>query len=316
MDDYWPEGTVVAMGPVQVRLVGFVRSTQEEVWSKRTWLQPGVGVAARGQSAGVGRGGKAWLSPDGGVYMSVLVGHGFPAAEADVLGQAAALAVLRTARELLKGEKIFAKWPNDVVTWGPGRKMGKLAGVLVRTEIAGDLVERACVGIGLNVSEVVEDEDLGTPGTVAVSLEGMARRAGLDFHAPRTKVVEWLAGWFGATLARAKVAPDDVRHEFAREVAKAPLTAKVPGVREEFRPLSVERGGALVVRRRSGKRATVSTENAERLVWTIAPRPGKKRATSRRAGAAPGGRPRSSRARSARRAPQSQRTRKSGRTRR
>ena len=136
----WPEGSVVAMGPLQIRVVGAVRSTQDEVWSKRRWLQPGNGVAARLQSAGVGRGGKSWLSPEGGVYFSALVGHGFPSADADVLGEAAALAVVRAGRELLKGEKLFVKWPNDVVTWGPKRSLGKVAGVIVRAEIAGDRV--------------------------------------------------------------------------------------------------------------------------------------------------------------------------------
>jgi hypothetical protein len=59
LEDDWPEGAVVAMGPLQVRIVGAVRSTQEELWSKRTWLQPGNGIAARLQTHGAGRGGRA-----------------------------------------------------------------------------------------------------------------------------------------------------------------------------------------------------------------------------------------------------------------
>jgi biotin-(acetyl-CoA carboxylase) ligase len=320
MDDVWPEGAVVSMGPLQVRLVGELRSTQEELWSKRTWLQPGAGIAARFQTAGAGRGGALWRSPEGGVYLSVLVGHGFPAAEADLLGEAAALAVLRTVRELLPSQKVFLKWPNDVVTWGPRRSIGKIAGVLTRTEIAGERVERAAVGIGLNVGEVVEEQPLGTPGVTAVSLEGMAGRARVPWTASRSKVLEWLVGWFGVELARAGKEPEAVRREFARELAKAPLRAKVAGVHEELRPLGAERGGALVVRRLSGKRATVALADAERLVWSIVPRKGPakgkaKAASEPRRGAGRRAPSRSSRARTARRAPKSRQTRKSSRKR-
>jgi len=319
MDDLWPEGTVVSMGQLQVRLVGELRSTQEELWSKRTWLQPGAGIAARFQTAGVGRGGAAWHSPEGGVYLSVLVGQGLPAAEADLLGAAAALAVLRTGRELLPGEKVFLKWPNDVVTWGPRRTIGKLAGVLVRTEITGERVERAAVGIGLNVRKVVEEDSLGTPGVSAVSLEGMAGRARVPWTASRTKVLEWLVGWFGVELARAGKEPDALRREFAREVGRAPLRAKVAGVHEELRPLGAERGGALIVRRLSGKRATVAASDAERLVWSIVPRKapakGKRKSATARGAAARSAPSRSNRGRSARRARQLPRRRKSSRRR-
>jgi biotin-(acetyl-CoA carboxylase) ligase len=236
--------------------------------------------------------------------MSVLVGQGLPAADGDVLGEAAALAALHAARELLPHERFFLKWPNDVVTWGKGRSIGKLAGVVTRSEVAGAEIARAAVGIGLNVASVVEDVELGPGAGSAVSLEGIARRSGTPFNAPRIKVVEWLTGWYGASLARVRESPEAVRKEFARELSRAPLHARVAGVRDEFRPLGVDRGGALVVRRRSGKRATVKLEDAERLVWAIDKRPKAaakraKRPTSARPRAGPSAPPRSSRARSA-----------------
>lgn len=304
------------MGPLRVRLAGKVGSTQEEIWVKRRWLEEGSGLAASSQRAGAGRGGAAWASPEGGVYVSLLVGRGLPAQDADVLGQAACLAVWHAAEEFLKVDDLFLKWPNDVVTWGAGRTVGKLSGVLVRLESEGDRVERAAVGIGINVRAGIEGAAVGGKGVSAVSLEGLSRRRGVEWGAPRTKVLEWVVGWFGVLLARARADPSAVRKEFAREVARAPLRARVSGVKEELKPLSVERGGALVVRRLSGKRATVSVEDAERLEWRILPRPkpkaprpckaGAKRpkAARARAGARPSGRPRSNRARSGRRGSQ------------
>ncbi len=327
MEDAWPVGSLVSMGPVNLRLVGAVRSTQEEVWAKRRWLPEGAGFAAASQSEGEGRGGAAWISPRGGVYFSVMAGHGLALKDADVLGQAAALAVLRAAQEFLKAEDIFLKWPNDVVTWGPGRSIGKIAGVLVRLETAGERVERAAVGIGINVRAAVEGAALPTKGAAAVSLEGLARRQGGEWTSPRTKVLEWVAGWFGAQLARARDAPSAVRDEFAREVARAPLRARVAGVRDEFRPLGVEQGGALIVRRKSGKRATVSVEDSERLEWRIAPRKRTRGKPARRSARKPApkstsracaprvGRPQSSRARNARPALRPTRKRKSARRR-
>jgi biotin-(acetyl-CoA carboxylase) ligase len=305
------------MGPLHVRLAGEVRSTQDELWAKRRWAEEGAGIAAVSQTAGAGRGGASWISPEGGVYLSVLAGRGLPAEDADVLGEAAALAVLRAAEEFLKVDDLFLKWPNDVVTWGPSRRMGKLAGVLVRTEIESGRVAQGVVGIGVNVREGVERAALGTPGVAAMSLEGLSRRRGVAWNAPRTKVLEWVVGWFGVLLARAREDPSAVRKEFSREVARAPLRARVAGVKEELKPLGVERGGVLAVRRLSGRRATVSVPDAERLKWTILPRPKEPQAPRRRgdgpaprkasarAGARPSARPRSSRARSARRASRS-----------
>jgi BirA family biotin operon repressor/biotin-[acetyl-CoA-carboxylase] ligase len=303
--------SVVSMGALNVRLVGEVRSTQEELWVKRTWLQDGAGLAASSQRAGVGRSGRPWLSPEGGVYLSLLVGKGLAAADADVLGEAAALAVVRSARELVKHGDLFLKWPNDVVTWGRARSIGKLAGVIVRTEGSGETIDRAAVGIGINVRNPVEKAPLLTRGVSAVSLEGLAEGAGQPWATPRAKVLEYVVGWFGTLLQEARADPASVRAEFAREVAHAPMRARVAKVGEELKPLSVERGGALVVRRSSGKRATVSLANAERLVWRITPRrPSAKRPKARvtsPTGARRAGPPRSNRARSVRTSSRSKR---------
>lgn len=311
MEDPWPVGALVSMGRLSVRVEGEVRSTQDGLWAKRRWAQDGLGVAASSQTAGIGRGGKRWVSPEGGVYLSVLTGRGMLAKDADVLGQAAALAALRTSKEVLKGGALHLKWPNDLIVAGPGRRYGKLAGVLVRTESEGERLNWGLVGVGLNVGAGVEGASLGAGGALPISLEGLARRSKVPWNAPRLKVLEWLVGWLAIELERARADPKTLREEFAREVAKAPLQARVEGLKELLRPLGVEPGGALVVRRASGARATVSVEDAERLVWSaqLSKVPGAperkrkaKRATLPRAGAS-GRRPRSKSGRSARRVP-------------
>jgi BirA family biotin operon repressor/biotin-[acetyl-CoA-carboxylase] ligase len=277
------------MGPLHVSLAGQVASTQDELWAKRRWAADGTGIAASSQTAGRGRGGAVWVSPEGGIYLSILMGRGLPAADADLLGVAAALAVHRACSEFLKGDDLFVKWPNDVVTWGPGRKIGKLAGVLVRLETERDRVIQGLVGVGVNVRETVDSMALEEAEVAPVSLEGLSKRRGVEWNAPRTKVLEWVVGWCGAYLARAREDPDSLRREFAHEVAQAPLRARVPGVSDELKPLGVDAQGQLQVRRRNGDKATVSVADAERLRWKILapPKAGTPKAAPRKKPAKP-----------------------------
>ncbi|KTG28035.1 biotin--[acetyl-CoA-carboxylase] ligase [Haloferax profundi] len=72
-----------------------------------------VVVVAREQSASRGRKDRVWTSPDGGVWMSVLVRPDEPPAFAPLYTLAMAVAVCDAAREAGVGASI--KWPNDVI---------------------------------------------------------------------------------------------------------------------------------------------------------------------------------------------------------
>lgn len=104
----------------------------------------GTTVSARTQTAGRGRRGRSWFSPQGGLYMTTLLRP--TGADPEALPQLALVAGLAVraacARAGAEGARI--KWPNDVVV---GRK--KLAGVLVETLDSGVVL----VGVGLNLSE-------------------------------------------------------------------------------------------------------------------------------------------------------------------
>jgi BirA family biotin operon repressor/biotin-[acetyl-CoA-carboxylase] ligase len=269
LEEAWPAGREISMGALRVRLVGPLGSTQEEVWTKRRWMEHGAGVAAPSQHAGVGRGASTWDSPEGGVYVSFLVGAGLPAGDADALGYAAALAALRTAQEVVSAGRFFLKWPNDLVVEAPRRAIGKVAGVVARTQIAGDRIEHAAVGVGINVADVLDEARSSSGTQVPASLEECAGWRKAEWNATPLKVLEWFTGWFALQLERVRADAGQVRDEFSREVARAPLYARVPGVREDFRPLGVARGGALRVRRANGKAAEVSVEDAGRLEWRL-----------------------------------------------
>ncbi|MEF9896190.1 MAG: biotin--[acetyl-CoA-carboxylase] ligase [Clostridia bacterium] len=106
-------------------------------------------IAAR-QSAGRGRLGRAFFSPDGsGLYMSILLRPTLAASDALQLTTAAAVAVCE-AIEQTSGKSAHIKWVNDVLIDGL-----KVCGILTEAQLSiedGGL-KWAVVGIGLNVCD-------------------------------------------------------------------------------------------------------------------------------------------------------------------
>ena len=112
-----------------------VTSTQD-VAREMTPRRVGTVIIADAQEKGRGRRGHVWLSPRGGLYMSVIM-------QSDpLLSLRAGIAVARALQKL--GIDARLKWPNDVLAKGK-----KIAGILIEAS-----AEIAIVGIGLNVDSV------------------------------------------------------------------------------------------------------------------------------------------------------------------
>lgn len=138
-------------------------------WRERLW------VIARRQTAGVGRRGSRWESPEGGLWCSLLLPG------ADIAGSTAAMspatappdanggsrttvaeitpqwgldwlpllmaaAVAATAQTLC-GLPAGLKWPNDVIVRGR-----KLAGVLASAQVVAGRLQHVVIGVGVNVN--------------------------------------------------------------------------------------------------------------------------------------------------------------------
>ena len=106
-------------------------------------------VYAREQTAGRGRGGNAFVSPPGNLYLSVILRPARSASAAAQLGFAAALAVGEAVfRRLPPGRDLRYKWPNDVLVDGR-----KLSGILLESAAAQDgTLAWLVIGIGVNVA--------------------------------------------------------------------------------------------------------------------------------------------------------------------
>lgn len=110
----------------------------------------GTVVVAASQSAGRGRFGRTWASPNGGIYASFVLRPALAPAQLPPLSLAVALGAARGLEAL--GVAARLKWPNDIQL--AGRKLG---GMLLEMAAESERVEWVVAGIGINL------EDPGEP---------------------------------------------------------------------------------------------------------------------------------------------------------
>ena len=104
-------------------------------------------IIARKQTAGRGRRGRSFFSPDGtGIYMSIVLR---PASDVELFSLLTPAAAVATAKamEKVSGKKIDIKWINDIFLDGK-----KICGILCETSFAGNQNSPSViVGIGINL---------------------------------------------------------------------------------------------------------------------------------------------------------------------
>jgi BirA family biotin operon repressor/biotin-[acetyl-CoA-carboxylase] ligase len=141
-------GPAVGFGldaPLDVEYHDAIDSTNRRARELAAEGRADVAVVADEQTGGRGRLDRSWVSPSGGVWLSVLVRPEIPPANAPLYTLAAAVATARAVREL--GVDATIKWPNDVLVDGQ-----KLAGILTEMEGEADRVSWLVAGIGVNAN--------------------------------------------------------------------------------------------------------------------------------------------------------------------
>lgn len=110
----------------------------------------GTLVAARRQTGGRGRFGRRFHSPEGGVYMSLILRPELPAERAVMLTSMTAVATAR-AIERLADVRVEIKWVNDLYIHGR-----KICGILCEAgmDFESGQMEYAAVGIGVNTKKM------------------------------------------------------------------------------------------------------------------------------------------------------------------
>src|SRR6516225_9239002 len=111
-------GAANIVSPIRQIRYDVVGSTNAEALAHARAGESGpLWITARAQTAGRGRRGRAWTSPAGNLYATLLLGDPGPAAGAPQLSFVAALAVhdavlAATGHHTLS---LMLKWPNDVL---------------------------------------------------------------------------------------------------------------------------------------------------------------------------------------------------------
>jgi BirA family biotin operon repressor/biotin-[acetyl-CoA-carboxylase] ligase len=123
--------------------------------------EEGLVVTAKTQVAGRGRMGRSWSSPEGGLYLSVILRPKIRAEDMLRLTVLACVPVAETIEEA-SGCKTVVKWPNDVEIGGK-----KVAGLLVESASKGGEIAYMVLGIGVNLN--LEPSGLDIPGATSVS---------------------------------------------------------------------------------------------------------------------------------------------------
>lgn len=157
----WPAGVGRLALPV-------VDSTNAQAQRLAPSVTGPVWILAGEQTAGRGRRARAWASPRGNFYGTLLM-QPREGAEVVALRSFAAALALREAFVAVTGlPAAFAlKWPNDVLLNG-----GKLAGILLESVGSGARINHLVIGIGVNLIGAPPAE-LVEPGAVTpVSLLG------------------------------------------------------------------------------------------------------------------------------------------------
>ena len=210
-------------------------------------------IVAREQTAGRGRRGRAWVSPPGNLYATLLLADAADLGVGNTVSFVAAVALHRALADMIgpmAEPRLALKWPNDVLCDGK-----KVAGILIEGEEAGARVVTV-VGIGVNcrshpdIAGAVPAGDLASLG-FAVQPDALLLRLA-------NRMAETLAVWDrGRNFAAIREAWLSRAAGVGAGVRVAMANAEAEGAFE-----TVDSIGRMVVRLADGSRKTISAGDA------------------------------------------------------
>lgn len=106
----------------------------------------GTVIIAEEQSGAVGRMRRAWISPSGGIWITIILKPAVPVDHVFMITMAGSIAIARAMRREFELGALI-KWPNDIFI---GNK--KVAGLLLELAAEADTVHYCLLGIGVNVN--------------------------------------------------------------------------------------------------------------------------------------------------------------------
>jgi len=200
----------------------------------------GTVVLAEKQTAGRGRVGRNWVSPPGGLYLSLLLRPQLKPPETLRLPLLAGVAVARTIRKV-SGLEPRLKWPNDVLL---GAK--KVAGILCELGAETDRVNYVILGLGVNVNNDLPEELL----ELATSLKKELGR-----EIPRADLIQLLLSELESLYRRLMEEGFEPISQAWKKLSSTlglPVMVSSLGQVLEGEAVDIDRDGALILRRFDG----------------------------------------------------------------
>ena len=126
----------------------------------------GAIIIAAKQTGGKGRSGRKWVSPKGGIFLSIILHPKFDISITTLFPIASALALSIALEKTFKISPEL-KWPNDLTIKGK-----KIAGMLVDVSLESNKIENLVLGVGINFDvdvKQIEKELKDAPNFYGVS---------------------------------------------------------------------------------------------------------------------------------------------------
>lgn len=204
----------------------------------------GLVIIAEEQTGGVGRLGRSWTSPAGGIWVTVVLAPKVPVGRAFMVTMAASIAVARAIRKEYDLGALI-KWPNDIYV---GDR--KIAGLLLELVSEGDTIRACLLGIGIdaNISPDSLAPDLReTVTSLSAELGHPVDRAALLARVLKEFESRYLLIEGGEY--------DTIAREWRSLSATLEHRVRITTMRATFEgdAIDIDEYGALLVRRDSGK---------------------------------------------------------------
>ena len=207
----------------------------------------GTVIIAEEQTAGKGRLGRSWVSPQGGAWFSLLLKPSISVEQVGCISVLIAVSLAKALRERW-GVPVGVKWPNDLYV-----NNKKLGGILVELGSHGKQIEWLIAGIGINVNNEL-------PEGTRVPATSLARELGRAIALEEffDVALEALAREYERFLVEGF---EFVRNAWA-ELSVLPSSIEIESGTERYQAkvLGLSHSGKLIVRTAAEVRELVSEE--------------------------------------------------------
>lgn len=226
----------------QVQHLKTTASTMDDVRSAAmNGAAEGLVIRADEQTGGRGRRGRAWFSPPGNLYVSMLLRPAMDQAAMGRFSFVTSLALAAALPEEMNRDRVKLKWPNDVLV-----DKAKIAGILLEscnTPNGTALI----IGMGVNIAQHPADAPYPTTSFAALGLEPSR-------HTPEKLLARFLTAFEGyrQDLAAGNFLP--IRSAWLAQASGLgeDIVVRLPNQALDGRFLGIDESGCLLLQRPAG----------------------------------------------------------------